>query len=341
MENYQQSSNGSRKFLNQTEWKKCCDEDDLETTTRPQGCLSDWKQKLNGALEEKEREAACYDKANKVFTQAAAWEAQLITWKEDAEKTHEIALEVYRELCSFIEALDRVKTVETAEAAEAVLCLTKSIFDEVNELLRVSNSAEEPKGMIQQLKEWIECDESLDASKKEKALTCVAEFEKQMTDVSAAEIALLTNLLGVLNKANTLVAVVDMPDVEENLGIKWQTTDLRNRIIGESTYAERKQVCEKNDEVVVESSCNDSAVNPPEPSPQEVLLPIRKMSEVTGSCDSFYYAGIVSLYEQAEEAKQSAEKEKSDRQAKRDSAEAYYNGLKDAIEASEAAQPAK
>jgi hypothetical protein len=337
MKEYSKNPSEPKLFLDQDEWDMCCNPVKPVAAVQPQDCVEVWKQKLNDARKAMETAAAKYDKAKKSHANAASWKAKLKKWKEDAEGAHDKAIDVYQELVRFKEAVERTKTADTAKAVKAVLCLVKSIFDDVDDLLRVSNSIEEPKkGGIQELKQWIECDESLDANKKEKALNCILPFENQMKIVNGVQADILTKLLEILHRANLLVAAVEKTGAEEKGDISWQLVDLEKRISGKTTYTARERKCGCKTETPFEPPCESDIINP-----TKHYLPIRKMEGVVGSTDSDYYCNIVALFDKAkvkeEESKDALETE----EGKYNDAAAYFNGLNDAVKAAETAKPAK
>jgi phage pi2 protein 07 len=324
-------------FLDPDEWEKCCNKEEPGTGGQPQDCVGDWKQKLKDARKEMEEASATYYQANKFFTNAASWKAKLKKWKEEAESAHSKAVDVYHKLKQFLEAVDRTKPAKTAKAVKSVLCLVKAIFNDVNDLLRVSNSVEEPMGEIQELKQWIECDDSLDANKKQEALKCITPFEDKMKLVNGAQEELLTKLLEIFHSAHILIAAVDKLGVEEKEGLKWQLMDLKRRISGKSAYTKRERKrCHPEAEPSFELPCNGDIVNP-----TKHFFPIRKMEDVPGSTDSEYYADILGLFCKAEDNEEEAKLALADAEEKRNDAVAYYNGLNDAINAAEAARPSK
>lgn len=337
MNKHRQDPSKPWSFLDPEEWDKCCKEEEPGAADTQRECVEEWKQKLSDARKVMEEARAQYDKANKSHINAASWKAKLEKWKKDAEAAHDKAVDVYHELVRFREAVGRTKTVETARALKAVLCLVKYIFDRVDDLLHVSSSVDDSPGEIQKLKQWIECNESLDAGKKEKALTCIVPFEDQMKTVNGAQEDLLTKLLDILHTANVLMAVVDKPDrqgAEEKDGLKWQIVDLINRISGKTAYTHRERRCGAGGKPTPsQPPCQNEIVNPPEP-----LFPIRKMD---GSTDSEYYRDIVTLFNEAEDKEKATKKDLDKAEMDRNEAEAYYNGLNDAITAAEAAKPAK
>lgn len=336
MRKYCKNPNEPWLFLDPDERNKCCNAGEPGAAVQPQDCVESWKQKLNDARAVMETAAAEYDKAKKTYANAVSWKAKLKKWKEDAEGAHEKAVDVYQELGRFKEAVERTKTADTAKAVKAVLCLVKSIFDEVDDLLRVSNSLEESKGGIQELKQWIECNESLDANKKEKALNCILPFENQMKIVNGVQAGVLTKLLEILYSANLLVAAVEKKGAEEKGDILWQFEDLEKRISGKATYTARERKCGGKTETSFELPCESDIINP-----TKRYLPIRKMESVAGSTDSDYYCNIVDLFHKAEIKEEESKKALEVEEGKHNDAMAYYNGLNDAIKAAEAAKPAK
>lgn len=336
MKNYPENSSENRLLKDQDEWDMCCNPVKPVATTQPQDCVEVWKQKRNDARKAMERAAAKYDKAKKSHVNAASWKAKLKKWKEDAESAHDKAIDVYQELGRFKEAVERTKTADTAKAVKAVLCKVKFIFDAVDDLLRVSNSIEEPKGGIQELKQWIECEDSLDANKKEKALGCILPFENQMKIVNGVQADILTKLLEILHRANLLVAAVEKTGTEEKGDISWQLEDLEKRISGKTTYTARERKCGCKTETSFEPPCESDFINP-----TKHYLPIRKMEGVEGSTDSDYYDNIVTLFHRAEVKEEESKNALETEERKNNDAAAYFNGLNDAIEAAEAAKPAK
>ncbi|HNP83871.1 MAG TPA: hypothetical protein PKN47_20595 [Nitrospira sp.] len=328
MMNYQQQPCEPRNFLSEEERKECCKGKKPDPPDRQRNCVEIWKQKLQDARQKMEEAVARRAKAENIHKNAVSWEGKLKKWKEDAEKAHEKAVEVHTELARFLEAVARTKAEETATAVKAVLCLVKSIFDDVNELLKVSTSGEVPKGKIQELRLLIECDDSLAANTKEKALACVSAFQEKMTLVYGVRADLLNRLLEILHSANILVAAVDKPGKRENAGLTWQLTDLYRRIDGETAYTARARKCGCGEtQPTPESPCKIEIIDPPEP-----FLPI---------CKSDYYEGIAKLYMEAEKKLKEAKEEMEKARMKADMEVACYNGLNDAISAAEAAEAAK
>lgn len=337
MKNHRHNSREPWPFLDQDERDKCCNDVDPGAAAQPQDCVGNWKKKLKDARKVMEDASADYDRANKSYTNAASWKTKLKKWKEEAENAHGKAVDVYHELKQFIEAVDRTKTAETAMAVKLVLCLVKDIFDDVNDLLRVSNSVEEPRGEIQELMQLIECDDSLDANKKQEALNCIIPFEDQMKLVNGAQEELLTKLLEIFHSANILVSAVDKSGAERKEGLKWQLKDLKRRISGKSAYTKRERKCHHHEtEPSFELPCQNDIVNP-----TKHYLPIRKMEDIPNSTNSDYYADILDLFNKAEDKEEEARSVLADAEEKRNDAVAYFNGLKDAINAAEAAKSAK
>ena len=328
MKNYQQNPCEPQQFLSDDERNECCKEEEPGGGDRPQPCVEAWKQKLQAARKEMDAANAHRSLAEKTHSNAASWEIKLKKWKEDAEKAHEKALEVYDELCRFLQAVALTKTAETATAVEAVLCLVKSIFDEVNELLRVSTSAEVPKGKIQELRQLIECDDSLDANTKEKAQACISPFEEKMAVVYGVRKELLNKLLEILHGANILVAAVDKSGTRENAGLEWQLTDLHKRIGGKTAYTARARKC----------GCGESGPSSERPCESDIIDPHEPFLPI---CKSDYYCGIAKLYEKAKIKLEEAKENMECARGKADRAAACYNGLNDAINAAEAAEAAK
>ena len=329
MTNYQQHPCEPRKFLSEDERKECCKGKKPDPPDRQRNCVEIWKQKLRDARKAMESAVARRAKAENTHRNAASWEGKLKKWKEDAEKAHEKAVEVHTELARFLEAVARTKAEETATAVKAVLCLVKSIFDDVNDLLRVSTSAEVEKGKIQELRQLIECDDSLAANTKEKALACISAFQEKIVVVYGARADLLNKLLEILHSANILVAAVDKSGTRENAGLKWQLTDLYQRIDGKTAYTARARKCGCGEPQPTPESppCESDIIDPREP-----FLPI---------CNSDYYVGIAKLYKEAKTKLEAAKEEMAKARKKADMAAACYNGLNDAINAAEAAEAAK
>lgn len=347
MKTDQNTSCNPRLFLSDDERKKCCESTGKESGSDDQTkeCLEVWKQKRDEADRNKKLAAACYHKAKQTHDRATSWEKRLEKWKEEAEDAHEQAIEVYDELSRFMDAVERTQTVETSKATRAVLCLTKSIFDDIDGLLHVSNSAEESKGELQRLKQWIDCKNTLNVNKKDKALSCIKTFEEQVTTANATQAELLALLLKILHTVNMLIAAVEKPKAEQSVGIKWQLKDLLDKMSGQGTAARaaREDMCKAEDESSPEQTCADSAVIPPTHQPPKSNLPILAMkkkddSEVAGSA---YYTDIICLYDAAQKAVETAKGELDSERKAHEAAESYYNGLNDAIKASEAVRPTK
>ncbi|MCX7099055.1 MAG: hypothetical protein NTV43_14230 [Methylococcales bacterium] len=336
MKEYSKNPSELRPLLDHYERDMCCNAGKSGAAVQPQDCIEVWKQKLNDARNAMEKAAAKYDKAQKSHANAVSWKAKLKKWKEDAEDTHDKAIDVHQELGRFKEAVGRTNTADTARAVKAVLCLVKFIFDDVDDLLRVSNSVEDTKGGIQELKQWVECNESLDANKKEKALSCIMPFENQMKIVNVVQADILTKLLGILHSANLLVAAVEKTGTEEKGDISWQLDDLEKRISGKTTYTARERKCGCKTETSFEPPCESDIINP-----TKHYLPIRKIEGVVGSTDSDYYCNIVSLFDKAKVKEEESKNALENEERTYNDALAYYNGLNDAITAAEAAKPAK
>lgn len=330
MTNYQQQQPCEpRNFLSEEERKECCKGKKPDPPDRPRNCIEVWKLKLRDARNAMEEAVARRDKAASTHKNAALWEGKLKRWKEEAEKAHEKAVEVHTDLGRFLEAVARTKAEESATAIKAVLCLVKSIFDDVNELLRVSTSADVQRGKIQELREQIECDDSLAANTKEKALACISAFQEKIAVVYGARADLLKKLLEILHSSNILVAAVDKRGIRENAGLKWQLTDLYRRIEGKTAYTARTRKCGCGEPQPTPGSppCESDIIDPREP-----FLPIDK---------SDYYVGIVKLYKEANTKLETTKEEMAKAGKKADMAVACFSGLNDAINAAEAAEAAK
>lgn len=334
MSNYQKESNYSRQFLKgKEERKKCCDTNESDTKAPPSDldCVEKWRKQLDTALKAMNTVSAEYDKASGIYRNAKLWEEKLKKWVEDADKTHNQVDNICGELDEFLRAVERTQAEETTASVEAVLCLVKSIFDEVTILLP-NHSEEDPQGKIQALKQWIECNSDLDVNKKEKALKCITDsFEGKMQAINQTQEDLLTKLLNILHSANILAAAIDKSKNESNFGIKRQLEDLRRRISGETVYTARERWCGFNPStqsppVKAKPPCDDEIVNP---SP--LLFPIKQHA---------YYLDIYTLHKNAQEEEKTAKSEMDELRSKYETAKTYYNSLNDAIKASEAAKPA-
>lgn len=355
MNSNRQDTSSSRPFLKSDERDRCCKDTQDKSGTGSKAkkeCLDKWKDQLSDAHEKMTVEKACYDKAQKTYAKAEAWKSMLETWKKDAEDTHKKAVAVHEELCRFVAAVERTRTIYTTQAVEAVLCLVKSIFDDVDDLLYTSKTEEGTpnKAQLQQLKKMIECDDSLDAAKKEKALGCIATFDEQMKAIQAEQEKLLTQLLEILHSTNLLVEAVNKPgspekngsDTSENAGIHEQLEDLRKRIAGEvsdDVSAQRKQVCAaslSSSDSKCQSTFTVEAPKPP--SPPSHLFPIL---DEEGGNNSPYYKEILRLYGVAETEAKEAKLLNEEKYNAYSEAKAYHDGLKDAIKASENAKPTK
>lgn len=336
MKTYRRNSSESGPFLDEEERKNCCFGDDPGSPVPPQDCVGEWKIKLKIARKQMEEASAHYDKASKSYTNAASWKAKLKKWKENAEDAHGKAVDVYHELKQFIEALDRTKTAETAIAVKAVLCLVKDIFEDINLLLRISTSVDEPMGEIQELKMWIDCNDNLEAKQKQDALDCITPFEDKITAANATQELILNNLLTIFLNANVLISSVDKSGAERREGLKWQLLDLKRRISGKTVYTMRERRCHHHhEEPSLDLPCSGDIVNP-----SKHYFPIRKMDDVPGSHDSEYYADILDLFIKAEIKEEVARLVLAEAEETRNDAVAYYNGLNDAINAAEAAKTA-
>lgn len=355
MTDYSNKTQSSQRFLDDIERKRCCPKagaDDDSSTGN--GCVDDWKLKLDAARLCSEKALACLQSVKDQHTTADSWESKLKKWKEDAEEAHKKAVATYNGLDSFLEAVYRTKSKQTLQATEAILCLVKSVFDRVSTLLFVSTSKEDDPGQIQALKQSIECAEDLDPGRKEKALSCIARFDEQMKLVQGMERDLLSKLLAIAHSAKEVAAAVDYaPDsdesedreVIENLGIKWQLEDLKERISGGTVYAMRKRKCgEKQDPDEPDSDCCKK-VNLEPPCGRHIFLPkekfyfpICKMDDC--GRDSEYYVAIAGLYDAAQRSTKCAKQGVDESTKLYQDKQAYYSGLKDAIKAIEDAKTA-
>lgn len=328
----QQKPSESRPFLNVNERNQCCNKAEDDAAAPPSDCVEQWKLSRIVAREKMDLAEANYYKANEVYVHSKSWFKKLEKWKENAEIVHAKTNDAYGELERFLDALSRTKTLETANAVEAVLCLVKSIFDDI---ATVSSSLDEPRGMVQELKLWIECNDSLDANKKENALGCILPFEKQMNTVIEIQDDLLNKLLEILHSANDLVAVVGK-STTENAGLQSQLGDLRSSLSGNAVAAVNSSKCDNNETPNSERPCNEEVINPENP-----LFPSQKGIDAPGNLGDAYYSDLLTLYDSAKIAEEKAKTEMEEERVTHDDAKACHDGLDEAIKAAEAAKPAK
>ncbi len=336
-----ETKNGCHPLLDDEE-RKCCKEPETPDDSHPHDCVEIWRMKLNAATNAFNIASAKAEKWTRACGDASGWEGKLKDWIANANAAHEKAVAVFSELKSFIRVVTRIEvnTSRTAEAIEAVLCLVKVIFDQLVELLRVSTCAEDPKGALQILKTYIECDEELDERKKQDALKCIEPYEKDVLEIYGLQEAVLKKLLEILELAEAVAAAIGSK-AENSFALKWQLEDLRQRIIGETTSKAKTDRCTCSGQ-----NENPTAVDPPcgkeISKPTVRLLPIRSMQVDNQKLpDSAYYVELKKLYEVAISDKINYCSKMNEAERESSKADAYRASLTDAISAAEAAENGK
>lgn len=297
------SKDQDRKFF---DGLPCCDDVVLDPPQGQEDCLDVWEKRLEQAENDLERANAKFSKFNGIYNEAVAWEKKLEGWYEDLcdayEKTDEIS--------SLLKTLIRKVGVTiqnghaTRKSVEAVLCLVKDIFECIVELIKVC-PPEETEGLLQKLKDAINCDPNLDDAKKYEILECIKLFEDKIMVAYALQKTILEQLLEILNCANLLVGYL-----QKRGGLKWQLKDLQRRIMGAVRRNNRvRHLCyerdmhvkmdEEDDDVddPIEHGDPDEPCNVYDPPcgksvfrPDQILFPIR---------DSQYYKKVKDLHKEA------------------------------------------
>jgi hypothetical protein len=322
---------GCGSLLNQDE-RSCC-KDETTENGQPHDCVETWKAELRIATNEFNIYSAKLGKAKAVYEAASAWEAKLKAWIDNADIAQKKAVDVFHKLCRLLFVVVRIQTntANTTKALEAVLCLVKMIFDEIVKLMRVSTSADDPMGLLQALKRFIECNESYDERKKQEALVCIKPYETQVKAIYDLQASVLQKLLEILKAAEIVAGDIDSPGAEPDFALKWQLEDLRNRIAGEATSKAKHDSC----------TCPSPPQKPTEVDPpcgKEISEPSSPLLPIEASA---YYAGLKELYETAMKDAKNYNDEMNQAQRENDKAAARKGSLSDAITAAGAAETAK
>jgi hypothetical protein len=334
----------SHPFLGEDE-RDCCKEEEPPQDGEPHDCRDTWEENYKKAVNALKIASAKAGEATLAFGNASTWESKLKKWIEDAETAHVGALKVFSDLNHFLTVVGRMEenAARTTRAIQAILCLVKEIFDAMQKLLRISTSSDDPKGALQALKLFIECNKDLDEKQKQGALGCLKSYEGLMRDIHALQASILNKLLEILKSADVLAAMMGTPDAEAkmNVGLKWQLEDLRKRIIGETTAKAKVHTCGCHG-----TPQNQTEAGPPcgkeIAEPAERLLPIRAMTVDNQELpDSAYYSGLKELYDAAGTTSKSYETRMNEAKTESDKAMARKESLGLAIKAAEAAETAK
>ncbi len=331
----------------QDKWEQqCCDKKQENPNPSSVDCVDNWKNNLLIADSRVKKAESQYKKTHSIYTLALSWESNLKKWKEGAEETHEKFIDIYKELIQFIGAVERTEVEKTTISVTAVLCLVKTIYDNMDYLLKeavIVDEEEIESDLINKLKESIECKPELSANKKEQALECVKIYETKMQDVNKVKEDLLTKLLQTLHDSNELLSAVGSSD-KFNGGISEQLEDLSERMCGnrktpscgddESSKDPNPEVpCE---EKLIYPSKKSLTINATITSVEQNSIPTCSSTEL--SVDSDYYKDIVHLFEKAENAKEPAKKAMESDRENHENEKTYYKVLKGAIDASEKAR---
>ena len=331
-------------FLNEEE-RRCCTDEEAPEGQPQHDCVDVWRVKLKTATNLLNIATARATKASVRFSNASEWEAKLKDWIENAKTADKKAVVVFVAVKHFLREVERIgeNTAKTITAVQAVLCLVKNgIFKQILKLLRVSTCAEDPKGKLQMLKLYIECNEALDESKKQDALKCIEPYEKKVTEMYGLQENIVKKLLEILERAEIVSAALGSSEEgedEQDFALRWQLNDLRRRIIGEDTSTAKHDRCTCSGETQSPAPTGPPCGNEIS-QPVARLLPIRAMDEPQLP-DSAYYAELKRLYKSAAEDTKTYSKEMN--KAKRDSekAAARKTNLEEAIKAAGDAENAK
>lgn len=325
------------------EERKCCEEPRTPEDGHPHDCVEIWEVKKETATNAFTIASAKEARWTRAYGDASGWEGKLKDWIANADAAHEKAVIVFDELNSFLGVVRRIETntARTAEAIEAVLCLVKKIFDDVVELLQVSTCPEDPKGALQALKTYIECNEKLDERRRQDALKCIEPYEKSVREIYGLQEVVLKKLLEILETTDAVAAAMSSPDADKSFALKWQLEDLRQRIIGETTSKAKHERCTCSGQ-----NQNPTPVHPPcgnkIAKPSVRLLPIRSMSVDNQRLpDCAYYLGLTNLYDAAVKDTKSYSIKMSEAKRESSRAAARQAGLADAIKAAKAAENPK
>lgn len=328
-------------FLRDDE-RACCDPSSPCESKNGSGCLETWKQEFKTASSDYLKSAATASKEENSYTNALAWEAKLRIWVENAEKAHEDAELVYMDLGAFIGAVKRLSnnTGETSTALRALLCLLKRIFERIDKLLFKIESDEEGSNLLYQLKDMIKCGSDLNEQKKQAALDCVAVYEAKVQVIYNLQTGIMTKMLDILHIADLLQAYM----AQDEFGLHWQLDDLRKRLLGNISAADKISLCHKQHERPKQEKSKDAPIPPcdPEigkPAKDQQLLPIRMMATV--ETNSAYYDKVSELFASAKTTVGDSKVAMDKARKQRDTALARKNSLSEAIKASEAAEAAK
>jgi len=322
--------------------RDCCKDDVTKPPSdQTETCVDGWEAKSKQAENDLKTASALKAKAEQAYKNASDWEGKLKAWKENAITANGKLLDVCSELSRWAPIVDRLgqNTEKTVEAIEALLCLVKKIFDDIDDVLRTSTSDSVPKnkGKLQDLKEYLECDKGIKEEDKQKALASIAPYEKKMQDISALMENVLDKLLETFTDAALLAAKMD--GSQESPGLKWQIGDLDARLCGEKSSDQKVATCG--------CTCPDAPEKPPGPPcgndvslpTPPTLLPIIDPQDPTKGSD--YYVHLTALYAQAtsDTAKYRTEMEAAKKAS--DAAAARKSSLDAAIKAAQDAKGAK
>ena len=324
----------------------CCKtEPDNDGNDRDKDCRDNWQARYERAERKYKRANARHDKYNGIHQAAAAWEAKLQGWFDDLCAAQLNAEKISALLKILIAKTG--KTVQNAHAtrktAEAALCLVRDIFECIYDLVK-THPPDDEAGLIQILKDEINCDPILDETKKMEITGCIDRFESAIKEAQAMQKEVLEELLLILNCANLLVGYL-----QKRGGLKWQLQDIQKRIAG---AAHRNQgirhLCYEDDwEVVMDDDDDDKdepikykepkeycKVDQP-PCGTSVYKPDQKLFPIERSA---YFTKVENLLEQAKKDTECLEDKKERAAEKKALAEDRQNQYKKAVDASNMAE---
>ena len=323
----------------------CCDDIVKDPPEGNEDCIDKWEDKSEEAEKIYELANAHFTKLNAVHLEAEGWESKLKAWLKDLCDAQENAEEIAAILKSLIRKVGT--TVQNAHATrkvvEAVLCLVKEIFECIVDLIKTS-PPEELAGCIQDLKDAINCDSSLDEEEKADILTCIKLFEDKITLAYEMQKDVLEGLLKILNCANLLVGYL-----QKKGGLKWQLRDLQMRINGAARRNIRiRHLCYEKDAHVIMDDDDDDTDHPIDyddpdepcniynpPCGDDVFKPDQKLFPIN---QSQYFKKVEELYSEADHNEECLKEKKEIAKELRDHALDRKNQFEKALEASNSAE---
>lgn len=326
-------SNKKDKLLLKESEKCCSPADEGGPDNQPHNCVEQWRFELKTATQDYNEAASQATGIEKIYTNLVAWEGKLKFWVKNAETADKTLSDMLADLQQFmtLTATLRYNSRKTGHAVQILICLVKHIFDDVCELLQNSSDSPDVKGLIQKLKDYIECKSNLDEQKKMDALKCVSNYEDKVKVVFELQEAVLTKLLVILSNAKMLAKGVGNNKGNFGWGLYKQLEDLESRIQGQNPESKTKKCVHDAPDSQVKNNvlppCGTGVLKP-----RVRILPVN---------NSNYYKDLKGLEKNAGDQilEQKANLDKI-RQI-RDSHLNRKNSLADAISAAEAAEKAK